>query len=92
VHPAAEQILRAVDPYRVASDLKLPLENKDGLLFTKDPQDPQYEFQISGREFIAANYGNPIPGCNIFDFLKLHMGSYERADSGERRGVFQQDV
>ena len=72
-------MLRAVDPYRVASDLKLPLENKDGLLFTKDPQDPQYDFQISRREFIAANYGNPIPGCNIFDFLKLHMGSYERA-------------
>ncbi len=78
MHPAAEQILRAVDPYRVASDLKLPLENKDGLLFTKDPQDPQYDFQISRREFIAANYGNPTPGCNIFGFLKLHLGSYEK--------------
>jgi len=76
VHPAAEQILRAVDPYRVASDLKLPLENKDGLLFTKDPQNPEYELQISQREFVGASYRNPNPGCNIFDFLKLCLGLY----------------
>src|SRR5258707_4942367 len=79
MHPAVQQILNAVDPYRVVSDLKLPLEGKSGLLFKKEPRNPEYELQISQREFVGASYRNPNPGCNIFDFLKLLLGSYEKA-------------
>src|SRR6266702_2088698 len=79
MHPAAQHILRVVDPYRVVADLKLPLETRNGLFFTEHPQNHEHEFQIAEREFVAADYRNPNPGCNVFDYLKLHLGSYEKA-------------
>jgi hypothetical protein len=74
----AQQIFQRLTPYRVIADLRLPLENRDGVFFTPHPKFPQYSFEIRGHELVGAEYNNPTPGCNLFDFLEMHYGSYEK--------------
>jgi len=75
----AQQVFRRLTPYRVIADLQLPLENRDGAFFTPHPKFPEYSFEIRRNELVAAEYNNPTPGCNLFDFLAMHYGSYEEA-------------
>lgn len=75
----AQQVFRTVEPYRIVADLRLPIEERNGLFFTKHPQYSDQEMQISPVEFIGSGYDSPTPACNNFDFLALHLGSYEEA-------------
>ncbi len=75
----AQQVFRSLDPYRAVSDLKLPLKNEKGLFVTNHPKSPDHRLQIAKNEFVAMDYTCPTPACNVFDFLALHIGSYESA-------------
>jgi hypothetical protein len=75
----AQQVFRSVEPYRIVADLRLPIEERDGLFFTKHPQQPEHSMQIGPSEFIGMGYDSPTPACNFFDFLALHFGTYEEA-------------
>src|SRR6266851_6436074 len=75
----AQQVFRRLAPYTVVSDLGLPLIKRNDAFFTPHPKFPEYSFEIRRNELVAAEYNNPTPGCNLFDFLALHFGSYEEA-------------
>lgn len=79
MHFRAQQIFGALDPYRIIADLKLPLENRNGLFVTPHPQQPERLFAILGQELVGLTYNSPTPACNLFDFLALKLGGYERA-------------
>ena len=76
--PTAHQVFASVEPCAVIADLQLPVAERDGAFFTPHPQYPEHELQILGSQFIGSGYQNPTPGCNVFDFLALHFGSYEQ--------------
>ncbi len=83
-----EQIFGRVKPYRVVTDLKLPLENKNGVFFTPHPKFPEYTFELKGHELVGLEFNNPTPGCNLFDFLAMHFGGYEAAVDHMSRHYF----
>src|SRR6266705_1865348 len=74
----AQDIFPTLEPFRVVADLRLPLENREGLFFTPHPQHPEDLLQIEEHEFVGRADG-PTPACNVFDFLALHFGSYRKA-------------
>ena len=74
----AQDIFPTLEPFRVVADLRLPLENREGLFFTPHPQHPEDLLQIEDHEFVGRADGL-TPACNVFDFLALHFGSYRQA-------------
>ncbi len=72
-------MFKLVTPFRVVTTLKLPLRERDGSFFTEHPQHPEHEFEIGPQEFVGLRYNSPTPGLGVFDFLALHLGSYEEA-------------
>src|SRR6266446_8005012 len=74
----AQDLFPTLEPFRVVADLRLPLENREGLFFTPHPQHPEDLLQIEDHEFVGRADGL-TPACNVFDFLALHFGSYRQA-------------
>src|SRR5437899_7023773 len=75
----ASEVFSALQPHMVVAGLKLPITEKEGQYFTPDPGNPEYEFCIVGKAFVATTYARPTPACSVFDFLTLCFGSEEEA-------------
>src|SRR5713226_1098169 len=74
----AEHIFSRVSPYQVVVDLKLEIQQQNGLFFTPHPRHPAQTLQIGEHEFVA-QANSAIPACSKFDFLATYLGSYSRA-------------
>lgn len=74
-----QQIFQTLEPYKVAADLGIPIQERGGQFFIQHPQHAEIELCLTSSEFISC-----APDCNfvagdIFDFLSLKLGNYELA-------------
>src|ERR1035441_4712461 len=49
----AQQVFRRLTPYQVIADLRLPMVNRDGAIFTPHSKFPEYSFEIRGNELVG---------------------------------------
>jgi hypothetical protein len=56
---SAPEVFPNLSPYHVVASLGLPVEERDGLLFTSLPGQPEHELQIDTKEFV----GGASVGC-----------------------------
>ena len=84
----AQEVFPRLSPHQVVVSLALPVEERDGLLFTLLPGHPEHELQIDNTEFVGLTYYTPQPAYSVFDFSGVLFRVVRRGNQSRGEGVF----